>query len=169
MNMDAYVHMTSPIRRLVDLLNMIQFLRTELSEEAQTFLSKWLNQLDYINLTMRSIRKVQSDCFLLDLCQRSALAMESIFESYLFDKIERQDGFYQYMVYLPELKLTSRIIVRENVEEYERKMCKLFVFNEEETLKKKIRLQIVWIQIIFLPFYVFSLFKFTFIYFMKTT
>jgi exoribonuclease R len=143
MNMDAYVHMTSPIRRLVDLLNMIQFHTSELSAEANEFLSEWLRQLDYINVTMRSIRKVQSDCSLLDLCQRSSSTMETEYECYLFDKVERQDGLFRCVAYIPELKLTSQIIVQKNVEEYERRLCKLILFEDEEKLKRKIRLQLV--------------------------
>jgi hypothetical protein len=32
------------------------------------FYNKWINELDYINVTMRAIRKVQNDCNLLHLC-----------------------------------------------------------------------------------------------------
>ena len=56
-----YIHITSPIRRLVDLLNitiiqhnlgMVNF-----SNDAIEFYTSWTYELDYINITMRSIRK----------------------------------------------------------------------------------------------------------------
>jgi len=47
------------------------------------------------------------------------------------------------MVYLPELKMTSKITVRENMNNYALKKYKLFLFNNEEKFKRKIRLQIV--------------------------
>jgi exoribonuclease R len=76
LDMDAYIHITSPIRRLVDLLNMIKLQSVmgliSLSENADKFYSRWLRDLEYINTTMRSIRKVQCDCTLLDLCANNS-------------------------------------------------------------------------------------------------
>jgi exoribonuclease R len=147
LDMEAYIHITSPIRRLVDLLNMIQFQKClgliNLSENTTTFYDKWLNEIDYINTTMRSIRKIQTDCSLLDLCNNNPDVIEKIYNGYVFDKITRSDGLYQYIIYLPELKMNSRITVRENMENYEKRKFKLFLFNNEMRFKKKIRLQLV--------------------------
>ena len=146
LDIEAYVHITSPIRRLVDLLNIIKFQQISgiihLSENSVKFYNTWLSELDYINTTMRSIRKVQCDCSLLDLCANSPAVMEKEYDGYLFDKIMRNDGLYQYIVFLPELKLSSRINLRENYENYENKKFKLFLFNDEENFKKKIRLHL---------------------------
>jgi exoribonuclease R len=146
LDMDAYVHITSPIRRLVDLLNIIKFQQNTgmitLSESSALFYDKWIADLDYINTTMRSIRRVQNDCSLLHLCSTSPGVMEKTHEGYAFDKIIRNDGLYQVIVYLPALKLTSRIIMRENIENYDMHQYKLYLFHNEEKFKKKIRLQI---------------------------
>jgi hypothetical protein len=69
--------------------------------------------------------------------------MEQSYEGYVFDKIVRNDGLFQYMVYLPELKMASRVTFRENIENYALRNYNLYVFHDEETLKKKIRLQLV--------------------------
>jgi len=147
LNIDAYIHITSPIRRLVDLLNMIRLQQKleiiKFSENVDVFYSKWIDNIDYINVTMRSIRKVQCECSLLDLCQNDKSVMEKEYSGYLFDKISRNDGLYQYIVFLPNLKLSSRITLRENYENYENKKFRLFLFNDEELFKRKIRLQIV--------------------------
>ena len=147
LEMDAYVHITSPIRRLVDLLNIIQVQQNtgilKVSENATAFYNKWANDLEYINTTMRSIRKVQNDCNLLHLCATSTEIMEQSYEGYVFDKIVRNDGLFQYMVYLPELKMASRVTFREDIENYDLRKYNLYVFHDEETLKKKIRLQLV--------------------------
>ena len=87
-----------------------------LSDKATKFYEKWLNDIEYINVTMKSIRKVQCDCTLLDLCHNKPEIMEKDYQGYLFDKINRDDGIYQYMVYLPELKLTSRLTSRDDIE-----------------------------------------------------
>ena len=147
LDMDAYIHITSPIRRLVDLLNIIKIQQKtgiiQLSESSEIFYKKWLEELDYINTTMRSIRKVQCDCTLLDLCANNPDILEKEYDGYMFDKIQRNDLLFQYIVFLPELKLSSRITLREDIANFENKKFKLFFFNDEERLKKKIRLYLV--------------------------
>ena len=147
LDVDAYIHISSPIRRLVDLLNMIKFQNNlniiTLSENADKFYDKWLGEINYINTTMRSIRKVQCDCSLLDLCHNSPEIMEKEYDGYLFDKIYRNDGLYQYVVFLPELKLSSRITLREKFDNFENKKFKLYLFDDEEKFKRKIRLHML--------------------------
>jgi exoribonuclease R len=147
LDMEAYIHITSPIRRLVDLLNIIKLQKTiniiTLSDNAYNFYDKWLNDLEYINVTMRSIRKVQCDCTLLDLCANVPETMEKEYDGYVFDKINRNDGLYQYIVFLPELKLSSRITLRDNFDNFDNKKFKLYLFNDEENFKRKIRLQFI--------------------------
>ena len=147
LDMDAYIHITSPIRRLVDLLNIIRFQHISgiigLSENSEKFYNKWLNDIDYINITMRSIRKIQCDSSLLDLCFNNPEVLEKEYDGYLFDKITRNDVLYQYVIYLPEIKMTSRITLRDNFENYECRKFKLYIFNDEEQFKRKIRLHLL--------------------------
>jgi exoribonuclease R len=147
LEMDAYVHITSPIRRLVDLLNIIQLQHVtgliNLSDNALQFYDKWISQIDYINVTMRAIRKVQTDCLLLDKCYNKPEILEVEYEGYCFDKLTRNDGLYQFIVFLPELKIASRITTRENMTNFEKRMYKLFLFKNEERFRTKIRLQLI--------------------------
>jgi len=80
---------------------------------------------------------------LLDLCNNSPEIMDKEYDGYLFDKICRNDGLFQFIVFLPELKLSSRITSRMNLENFDCKKFKLFLFNDEEKFKKKIRLHLV--------------------------
>jgi len=147
LDIEAYIHITSPIRRLVDLLNIIKFQQVtgiiKLSENVDKFYEKWLGEIEYINVTMRSIRKVQCDCTLLDLCYNNPEVMEIEYDGYLFDKINRNDGLFQYIVFLPELKLSSRFTMREDLENFTCKKFKLFLFNDEEKFKRKIRVHLL--------------------------
>ena len=119
-------------------MNIIQ-----LSECAHQFYDNWLQQLDYINTTMRSIRKLQYDCNLLNMCTNNESTMEEIYEGYIFDKIKRNDGLFQYIIYLPKLKLTSRITMRNDFEDYSVKKFKLYLFHDETHFKRKIRFHCV--------------------------
>jgi len=147
LEMDAYIHVTSPIRRLVDLLNMIKLQENKslitLSEDAQQFYNKWIGELDYINTTMRAIRKVQTECSLIDTCFNKPETLDKTYDGYCFDKLVRNDGLYQFIVFLPELKLASKITVRNNLDNYEKRQYKLYLFNDEEKFKRKIRLQLI--------------------------
>jgi exoribonuclease R len=147
LDMDAYIHVTSPIRRLVDLLNMMLFQKNTgmvvFSENADRFLEKWLGEIDYINSTMKTIRKVQNNCVLMDLCTNKPETLEKQYEGYLFDKLLRSDGIFQYVVYIPELKMTYRTNSPNEYEYCEKRMFSMFLFCDEDSLKKKIRLQII--------------------------
>ena len=146
MKFDSYIHITSPIRRLVDLLNLINIQENhslmEFGDPCKAFYKRWYERLDYINTTMRSIRRIQADCSMLHMCSTDPVVLSTIYEGYLFDCIERNDGLFQYMVYLPSIKLTNRVTLREKLPEYTRREFKMYLFNDEANLKKKIRLQV---------------------------
>lgn len=145
LQLENYVHITSPIRRLVDLLNIIQLQQNMqaavLSESSNNFLQYWFGRLEYINTTMRSIRKLQNDCNVLQMCCEDSGLLDKDFKGYLFDRLERSDGMYQYVVYLYDLKIVSRINLNIKIENYTNCIFKLYIFNNESRFKKKIRLK----------------------------
>lgn len=147
LELDSYIHCTSPIRRLVDLLNMAKLQKNmkmvNYGEKFDMFYEKWTNRLEYINTTMRSIRKIQTECSLLHLCSTDSEILETEYDGYVFDKIVRNDGLFQYIVYLENLKSVSRITSRFDLINFQKYKFKVFVFQEEATLKKKIRLHII--------------------------
>ena len=74
-------------------------------KRSERFYSFWHDKLDYINTTMRSIRKVQTDCTLLNACVNDKTYLDKTFTGYIFDKIKRMDVMYQCMLYLDVLKM----------------------------------------------------------------
>ena len=147
LELDTYLHITSPIRRLVDLLNIMQLQwdlgLIEKTKQNITFHANWITRIEYINTTMRSIRKVQNDCYLLHLCNSKNEIIDNVHKGYVFDRIRRNDGMFHYMVYIPEFKLTNRIVTLKELDDYSCHLFNIFVFNDETTLKKKIRLQLL--------------------------
>ena len=148
LQLDAYVHITSPIRRLVDLLNIIIIQDSlgfmKLDGERLAFYTRWTNpdSFDYINQTMRSIRKVQNDCSLLNICSTDKDILEKIHTGFIFDKIIRNDDLYQYMVYFPEFKMVNRFTSRHDKENLSAQKFRLYVFMDENQLKQKIRIEL---------------------------
>jgi exoribonuclease R len=151
MNMDAYVHITSPIRRLVDLLNMIQIQKNmgllQLSPEAYTFYENWCLKIENINKDTKSIKKIHADCNLLYVCDKKPELIDQIHKGYAFSKkevtYENCEYKYEYLVYLTDMNITSRIFSKEDDLLYRAMNYKLYLFNDEEKFKKKIRLQLI--------------------------
>ncbi len=117
-----YLQMTSPIRRLTDLLNQILFfkyiLHESLSKEAIDFVQHWQQEIDYINVTMRSIRKVQLDCEKVAQCRNHPEWLDQTHRGIIFDRVQKSDATYSYMVYLPDIQILTRMystMERENM------------------------------------------------------
>ena len=147
LELDAYVHITSPIRRLVDLLNMIVLqdkLGWEMSAKSKEFYERWTSDssIEYINTTMKSIRRVQNDCSLLKICMDDATIQETVYDGYIFDKLMRKDAMYQYIVYLPEINMTNRFTSRFDKENLSCQKFKIYVFTDQHSLKRKIRVEV---------------------------
>ena len=149
LELDSYIHITSPIRRLVDLLNIMQIQDVlglkKYSTKSELFYNHWTSdeKVDYINRTMKSIRKVQNCCELLRICVEDNLEKKKIYNGFVFDKMQRNDGLIQYMIYLPEIKMVNRLTTRYDKDNLKNYNFKLFTFVDESSLKQKIRVEFV--------------------------
>ena len=148
LDLEAYVHITSPIRRIVDLINIIMLQKNELSctfnDKCSIFVGRWHNDIEYINTSMRAIRKVQTQCTLLELCVNNPNIQNTTYYGYVFDKFERNDGMIQYMVYVDSLNLVSQITSRIHKNNYEKCKFKIYTFEDEDQYKKKVRLDLLY-------------------------
>ena len=143
-----YAHVTSPIRRMVDLLNQIVLLKElklidNISDQSQTFLNKWLLEIDYLNSSMRAIRKIQLECELINKCFNNLSVMDSQYDGTIFHKEIKPNGKITYMVYLENIKLLSKITTSNDMINYSRHKFKIYLFEDEDKIRKKIRLQIM--------------------------
>ena len=137
-----YLHISSPIRRLVDILNMYQISINEklfqFGDNALCFYNKWLKQIEYINVCARNIRKVQSKCKILATCENHA-----IYKGKIFDKIIINNKYkYNYQVFLIDLNVYCKLLCDNDLNELNEYNFKLFIFNDESQLKKKIKIEL---------------------------
>ena len=123
--------------KIQDKLNINQ-----MSSSANIFYNYWINRIEYINTTMRSIRKIQIDCNVLNLCVNNPEILSKIYDGYIFDKIEWNNKYLQYTIYIPEIKIISRVNIKEHLKEYSCLKFKLYLIEDGTTLKKKIRVEI---------------------------
>lgn len=138
LGINAYAHITSPIRRLVDILNQIWF-QPVISVLGQAFLEKWRQQLNLVNRATKDIRKTQMDCELLAFANKNGTTQEM--SGILFDQ-KCVSGKYEYAVYIEEIKMFSRIKLPDCIENFTKSQFRIFVFEDEDRLCKKIQLQL---------------------------
>ena len=139
-----YAQNTSPIRRLVDLMNqtwMISHMVKGMSDSAYAFLDHGIRQLDSINVSMRSIRKLQTNYSLLHQCTVHPESLDEIYEGVVFDpQTVDHGGPFSYMVYLKSLKLLTRVKSAHPVDNHSSThFFRIFMFTSEDQTKKKIR------------------------------
>ena len=143
-DINNYLHITSPIRRLVDILNMYKLCDNKglfrFTNDACNFYLNWIEKLDYINTVNKKIRKIQSNCNLLNICLTNN---HGLYKGSIFDKEITIDNKYKYQVYLNELNVYSKIISNTELIETEEYTFKLYIFQNESSLKKKIKLELV--------------------------
>ena len=149
LHLPEYIHITSPIRRLVDILNQITLYDTAfrsfhtLSENSLNFLQKWANvsEMDRINQQMQSIQKIQTECFLL---WRFTENPEMLKRPYRGTVVECSENKCTYTIYLYDFRLFCS--VKHDDESWtvgSEHEFKIFVFKDENTFHKKIKVSMV--------------------------
>ena len=140
LNMDYYVHITSPIRRIVDLLNQICFLKiinTALSPSATEFLNHYCQKIQKINTDAKSIRKVQMSCELMYLSTHTDI-MNRVYDGMVFQQTEKG-----YLVYIDELKLLTKIKTTAQLQIKTIIQCKIYVFQKKDSITQKIKVDLL--------------------------
>jgi hypothetical protein len=142
-----YLPITSPIRKLVDLINLTitQQLNNVVvvSHDATEFCNTWSEKLDIITLDTKETKHLEYECKLLKTCSDN-LANE--YEGIIVD-ILTENEVIKYTIYLPELEVSLRMKSMKT-DAFDPNKCllgssnryKLYLFEKETTLVKKIRL-----------------------------
>jgi exoribonuclease R len=138
----VYVHFTSPIRRMVDLLNQIVWIRNhvkpdKLRENVSRFYEKQISNIDELNRQMKSIRRIQSDAHILHKVYHEPDILEREYEAIVLSTDEKTT------VYIEKLEWITQTYLDIPCKKYERLKCRLYVFENEEQMRKKIRIQII--------------------------
>lgn len=148
LNLETYTQITSPIRRLVDLLNLLQIQKqyglATFSEHATWFYNRMTSHtnIERINEVSKKIKRVQNECALLQMCSESTFSMDTIYDGLFIDveKSYKDKIGTIYLVYLPELKLYTTCILHDVTIVMETPgQFKLFLFHNETKMKRKIR------------------------------
>jgi exoribonuclease R len=174
MNIHNYVHFTSPIRRLVDLLNQLYLWKIMgycLSDSMALFLETWVHKIDIVNTQMKSIRKIQSICDLLHMVTTTPTILDNIYigtvininytnssgreaigdKENMGERSSNELDMYtddtsiienhKYTIYIESLKYIATITSSNILEVNQCIHCKIFVFNDKDTIQQKVIIQ----------------------------
>ena len=138
---DYYSQVTSPIRRIVDLINMTILQDThkmiKISKECQSFVTKWIENIDTINSFTKNVKKVQNDCNLLYRSIQQSSEKELV-DGYIIERLNDT----KYLVYIPALSMKSTFISSTTFHTFEKQSFTIYTFMDEATLQRKVQLQI---------------------------
>lgn len=144
LGVSQYVHFTSPIRRMPDLLNQIAWMKyhvgnVTLSNQLLAFYETQLNNMVLLNQKMRNIRKIQAEAQILHTVTSKPYLLDKPYDAIILACV-RDD---KYSVYIEELNWVSQCFITRPCQIYDKVKCELFVFEKEDKLRRKIRIQIL--------------------------
>ena len=143
LKIDSYVHITSPIRRLVDLLNQTMFIQrmgmSEVSQSASDFIGKWKQKIETINKKSKSISKTQNECELMTLPSET---FDHEHNGVVFGKKLSDNNIYQYSIYVENLKMFGKVKSQLDLPEYSDVKLKIYYFGDEYDSKRKLKFKI---------------------------
>lgn len=128
-----YTHITSPIRRLVDLINM----RILINLEPMHLLES--STIEKINKVSKSAKKAQMDCELYSKVIDAD--PETVYTGTIVDIYTDEFGKVTQTVYLEELKTYARVKMPMDIPPQIK--VKVYLFDEEHSLRRKIRVECI--------------------------
>lgn len=128
LGLSHYTHITSPIRRLVDLINM-RILMNGLKMDLES------STIEKINKMSKSAKKAQMDCELYS--KVLGADPETVYTGSIVDIDTDEFGKVTHTVYLEELKTYARVKGAVGT------LYKIYLFDDEHNLRRKIRVECI--------------------------
>ena len=144
-----YVHITSPIRRLVDIVNMMMLQHVLniyiFGNNALTFYNYHTNNLIAINKSVKDIKRIQNDCTILQYYwEKSSLneyneLMDVTLDNnraYVIDILDNNE----YQVLLNDTKYIGKLFSDIKLYLYDIILVKILIFTDKSSIKQKIKI-----------------------------
>ena len=151
-----YAQASSPIRRIVDMVNMTLLIRgitsgRAVSREEKAHAMQWLSRVDKIQMDSKSAKRLQSNCELLERCVKAKEDGEDVFWGYPIALEPDSNGTStsngtsdiaqrRYVVHIPGLKYLARVETDREWDLFQKKRFSLHMFLDESVMHKKVRL-----------------------------
>lgn len=143
LGVQEYVHFTSPIRRMVDVINQVLMVSSNglnLGSRANSFIERSLRDLSLLNVQMKNIQKVQSECVILERVVNDPMFDgDTGVTAIVLAKLDE----CRYSVYVPILSWMSTVYSLKECVKNTELTCRVYIFEGEDKLRRKIRLEVV--------------------------
>jgi len=141
----TYTHITSPIRRIVDCVNMIELQQEkfEWSKESKEFLKKWMSNIEIINVKTKATNKLQNQMELMNEYEKNN---NEVHDGIVFSKTTisvKGVDMFKYRVYIKLLNLLSNVVTTKDIKDYSTAEFSVHSFMDEIKMTKKLRLQML--------------------------
>lgn len=138
LGLETYTHMTSPIRRIVDLLNLC-FLQNDLnlyyfSKKTIEYCKEWKKRIDFINSKVNLIKRVQNRSSWIHLLSLNLNLKEE--KGIILEKNENE-----YLVYFPNQSLFKKYKTCYSYQIGEEYMFRFYYFPQEGEWNRKFRIE----------------------------
>ena len=138
-----YAQMSSPIRRIVDILNMIEMQdqtgMCTLSTNTINYKNNWLTKIEDINNTIRSIKRLEYDTKLLKYYLTTENVTDRVYEGYIVAILDEKI----FKVFIPELEVSTILKNIQPMALYTKIQCRLCLLQDEVNIVQKIRLNVI--------------------------
>lgn len=150
LELDCYGHFSSPIRRIVDIINLI-LLQTQLGlfhfrNDSIKWCEGWKDKMQYLNDSCRAIRKMEQNSFWLhefEILKGHGYNYIANQPAEVVHKEKIDINISKYTVFLKEKRKVMTIkTFLHHFKVGDVLNCYLYYFENEDGIKKKIRLQI---------------------------
>jgi len=145
-----YTHASSPIRRIVDLINLTLIQQPvslfQHSDDVSTFLSRWMtsSKVTWIQQKMREIRKVENDCGLMWMVTHSPERLEGHHPGLIIgaDNHEKR-GIYgwNYSVYLYSMRKVFHYWSADELRCWTQHQFEFYTFEDNDRITEKVRIR----------------------------
>jgi hypothetical protein len=88
---------------------------------------------------MKLVRKTQTTCDLLSRVSAHPEWMQHPHRGIIFDRAERSDGLYSYMVHLSDINALGKVTTQEKYVNYSVMNFRMFIFQDADKITRKIR------------------------------
>ena len=137
-----YAQVSSPIRRLVDIMNMTQLcIEQKIYPFHPEVCLRFYDKLDDLNRCMRNIKQIQNKTQWFHLLSTGT---NQTYDAIVYSKepTKRGTDLWKYTLYLPTVGNTCSIYTSEEYENMSELCIRPFLFMDEYNMKKKVRFQV---------------------------
>lgn len=140
-NGEPYVHITSPMRRLPDLVNMLilsQYLMPNSDYEVfKPFISRTLYKTSTIDSMCKAAKKIGDEANLLNMIATQQIDTSKTYDGIVIENLNEEEHLYS--IFIEQIGRWFKLKSRNSFDRFQMIKCRLAVFENASTCIRKVR------------------------------